>query len=129
MRFLGHYLLTGILFAVIDSIWLTIVANKFYKKEMKDLLADKPSFPPAILFYLISILGQVIFVLDPALGAHSFSYAIGHGALLGLVCYATYDLTNASTIKGWSSKVTIVDTLWGTVLTAAVSSIAYSILK
>jgi uncharacterized membrane protein len=129
MHFVGHYLLDGVLFAAIDSIWLTIVANKFYKREMKSLLADKPSFGPAILFYLLAILGQVVFILNPALGAHSFSYAVGHGALFGLVSYATYDLTNASTLKGWSNKVTVIDMIWGTVLTTVVTSIAYAILR
>lgn len=128
MDFLGHYLLVGGLFAVIDSIWIGIVANKFYKSQMKDLLLDKPKFGPAILFYLISVTGIVVFAVNPALGADSLSYALGHGALLGLASYAAYDLTNASTLKGWSNKVTIVDLTWGTLVTAVVSVLAFLIL-
>jgi len=127
--FLGHYLLVGVLFAVIDSIWIGVVANKFYKKQMGALLLDKPKFVPAIIFYLINIAGMVIFVVNPALDANSLSYAVSRGALLGLVGYATYDLTNASTLKGWPKAVTIVDMIWGTFVTALVCTVAFLILQ
>lgn len=128
MQFIGHFLLVGALFAAIDSVWIGVVANKFYKSQMKSLLLDKPKFVPAIIFYIIAIIGMVVFVVNPALGADSWTYAMGHGALLGLVGYATYDLTNASTLKGWPKLVTIVDMTWGTVVTAAVCTAAYLIL-
>ena len=128
MQFIGHFLLVGALFAAIDSVWIGVVANKFYKSQMKSLLLDKPKFTPAIIFYIIAIIGMVVFVVNPALGADSWTYALGHGALLGLVGYATYDLTNASTLKGWPKLVTIVDMTWGTVVTAAVCTAAYLIL-
>jgi uncharacterized membrane protein len=92
-------------------------------------LLAKPKFGPAILFYIIAVFGIVIFALNPALGARSFSYALAHGALLGLVTYSTYDLTNLSTLKKWPVKMSIVDMAWGTLVTAAVTSVAYLILK
>lgn len=122
MEFLKHYALVGIIFVAIDAFWLTIVANKFYKKEMSGLLRDKPSMLPAVVFYFIYIAAIVFFALH---GATSFWQAAGKGALLGLAMYATYDLTNASTLKGWSKKVTVVDLLWGTFVTAVTTAVAF----
>ena len=130
MEFFWHYLIVGVLFAVIDAMWIGIVANKFYKKQMGDLLLAKPKFGPAIIFYLISIFAMVVFVIEPALDMDkSVSWVVAHGALLGLASYATYDLTNASTLKGWPKSVTLVDMLWGTFVTALVTTITFLIVQ
>jgi uncharacterized membrane protein len=127
MHFLYHYLVAAGLFVIIDSFWLTTVANKFYKAQLKELLLAKPNFIPAILFYVIYMFGLVIFVINPALGQHSLNYAIAHGALLGLAMYATYDLTNHSTLKGWPAKITYLDLVWGTIITTVVGTATYLI--
>ena len=131
MEFIGHFLLAGVLFAAIDALWIGVVANKFYKKELGGLLRDKPDFVPAVIFYFISVTAMVVFVINPALdlGNDGLGFALGHGALLGLASYAAYDLTNASTLKGWSKAVTVVDLLWGTFVTALVTTVAYLILR
>ncbi len=93
--------------AVIDAVWLTVVANKFYKSQIGSLLLDKPNFAAAILFYLIYVVGIVVFALSPALEDNSWKMALGLGALFGFVAYATYDLTNLSTLKGFPVKVVV----------------------
>jgi uncharacterized membrane protein len=113
---------------VLDALWLMFVANKFYKSQIGNLLLDKPNMVPAIIFYVIYVVGVVAFVIAPALEKGSLVHAVGYGALFGLVAYATYDLTNLSTLKGFTSKVVIVDLLWGAFITAAVAGIAYLIL-
>jgi uncharacterized membrane protein len=129
MEFIGHYLLVGAIFAAIDAVWIGVIANKFYKKHMAQLLLDKPKFGPAVLFYLINIAGIVVLALNPALGSDSLLRAIGLGAMLGVVGYATYDLTNASTLKGWPLKVTVVDIVWGTFVTALTTTLAFIVLS
>jgi uncharacterized membrane protein len=129
MDFLKHLLVAAALFVAIDSLWIKYVANSFYKKKLKSLLADKPSFGPAIVFYLIYMIGIVVFVVDPAHIRDSLSFALGHGALLGLVMYATYDLTNQSTLKNWPSTVTYVDMAWGTFVTGLVSTLVFIIFR
>src|SRR4051812_30728500 len=99
MDFLGQFLLAGLIFVAIDSLWIGIVANKFYKKELGSLLLEKPKFLPAIIFYLIAVAAMVILVINPALDADSVAKGFGLGAVFGLASYATYDLTNASTLK------------------------------
>ena len=115
---------------VLDAAWLGFIAPTFYKKHIGFIMADKPNWFAAIAFYLIFILGVTVFVVYPGWKNVDSLVKIGLlGALFGLVTYATYDLTNQATLKNWPYIVTIVDLMWGTVLTAAVSVVAVSILK
>jgi uncharacterized membrane protein len=127
MDFVFHVVVAGVIFVLIDSVWLGVVANKLYKRELGGMLRDKPDFIAAGIFYVLYIVGLVVFALQPALDDDSLSRAIGNGALLGLVMYATYDLTNKATLKNWSTKITIVDLIWGAIITGAVSALSYLI--
>ncbi len=120
---------TGVIMGVIDAVWLSVVANKFYKSQLGSLLMEKPNMPAAVLFYIIYVIGVVVFVLMPALEKQSWMHAATYGALFGLVAYATYDLTNLATLKGWPVKLVVVDLLWGMVLTASVSVLAYWVMR
>ena len=90
-------------------------------------MADKPNWIAAVIFYLLYIGGILFFSVLPALREHSWQTAVINGAILGLLCYATYDLTNMATIKNWPLIVVIVDIIWGIVLTGSVSVITYLI--
>jgi uncharacterized membrane protein len=81
----------------------------------------------AIIFYLLFIVGLVIFVIAPAVEKNSWTHALLFGALFGLITYATYDLTNLATVKNWPLLVTVVDLGWGAFLAGAVSTITYGI--
>jgi uncharacterized membrane protein len=127
--FLIRVLIAGGVMGVFDAIWLSVVASKFYKSQNGGLLLEKPNMTAAVIFYVIYVVGIVAFVLSPALEKDSWQYALGYGALFGFVAYATYDLTNLSTLKGFTTKLVVVDMLWGVCLTAAVSVISYGIIK
>ncbi len=129
IEFITRYAVAGIIFALIDAIWLSFVANKLYRSQLGNLLLEKPNLPAAILFYLVFLVGLVVFVINPALAAGSWKLAIGLGALFGLVTYATYDLTNLATLKGYPLTMTVIDMIWGTVLTASVAGLAVFILQ
>ena len=92
---------------------------------MGSILLEKPNMTAAILFYIIYVIGTVVFVISPALAKGSLSHAIGYGALFGFVAYATYDLTNLATLKGFSPKVVVIDLIWGAFLTATVAGVTY----
>lgn len=128
-EFIIRYLVAGALFAVIDGIWLSFVANKLYRSQLGSLLLDKPNLPAAVVFYLVFLVGLVVFVINPALSSGDWKVALGLGALFGFVTYATYDLTNLATLKGYPLTITIIDLIWGTVLTASVSVAAFFILQ
>lgn len=121
------YLIALPVFLAIDMVWLTLVAKNFYAKQIGYLLSKNPNLLAAFIFYLIFIAGLVFFVIIPALDRKMWLEALLAGAFFGLVTYATYDLTNLATIKDWPITVTIVDLIWGMVLSASVSVITYFI--
>lgn len=126
-QFLIKLLVAGGIMGIIDAIWLSVVANKFYKTQLGPLLLEKPNMIAAIVFYIIYVIGIVVFAVMPAVAAGDWKVALGLGALLGLVAYATYDLTNLATLKGFPLKIVIVDLIWGTVLTATVATATYTV--
>ena len=115
------YLLTLLIFLGIDSVWLGLVAPGFYRSQIGHLMADSVNLPAAGLFYLLFVGGMVFFVVGPAVGEGSMRMVILRGALYGLVTYGTYDLTNFATLRDWPLLVTVVDLVWGTLLSTAVS--------
>lgn len=121
-KYILAYVATGISFALIDSIWLRTMYERLYKPEIGSLMYDGGfRLGPAVAFYLLYILGMMIFAVGPALQSGKWQTALLWGALLGFFCYMTYDLTNYATLKVWSTKVTALDIIWGTVLTGSAS--------
>jgi len=125
--FLNLYLITLPVFFAIDMIWLGLVAKNFYAKQIGFLMKTNVNWPAAIIFYLLFIVGLVVFIITPALRQQSWQSALFFGALFGLISYATYDLTNLATINNWPLLVTVVDLIWGSVLAGSVSLISYLI--
>ena len=119
------YLTALVVFFAIDMVWLGIIASRLYRHYLGSLMAERVNWPAAIVFYGVFIAGLVYFVIEPA---ESLRYAIGAGAFFGFLTYATYDLTNLATLKGWPLTITIIDLLWGSFLCASVSGITYWIL-
>ena len=112
---------------VLDFVWLGVIAKKLYYDEMGTILLRKPNMFAAILFYIVYVVGAVVLVVLPALDSSSLSHALLYGGLLGFVAYATYDLTNLATLKGFSRKIVVIDLLWGTAITAVVCVVSYAI--
>ncbi len=111
-----------LLLLAIDGAWLYITAKRFYNKHVGSLMAAQPKKLPAAFFYLLYALGITLLVVMPAIqGDFNFLRTFFFGALLGLVAYGTYDLTNQATLKEWPLVVTLVDLVWGALLTGVVS--------
>ena len=91
------YLIALPVFFAIDMVWLGLVAKGFYRRQIGFLMRDGFNWPAAVAFYLLFILGLVVFVIAPAMDRDSWLRALGYGALFGLITYATYDLTNLAT--------------------------------
>jgi len=118
------YLITLAVFFLIDMIWLGVVAKGFYRRYLGTMLSPKVNWAAAILFYLLFIVGLLVFVIKPALISGEPLKALFLGVLFGLISYATYDLSNLATLKDWPLIVTIVDLIWGSVLGGAVSFVS-----
>ena len=123
------YVATGVAFAGLDAAWLSFATGRIYRPQIGGLLLDSFRIPPAVLFYLIYIGGIVFLAIAPALDSGRWTTALVRGAVLGLVAYGTYDLTNQATLKGWSPTVTVADLCWGVVATGAAASVGFLVMR
>ncbi|MCM2303008.1 MAG: DUF2177 family protein [Flavobacteriaceae bacterium] len=123
------YLLTFIVFLLIDMLWLGIIAKNLYQKYLGGFLTDQVNWIAAFIFYMLFVIGISIFAIYPAVQKGSVYHAILLGALFGFFTYATYDLTNLATLKDWPLPIVFIDIIWGTTLSAIVSFSGYYIVK
>ena len=128
-RFAVAYVVTLAVFCGLDFLWLGFVAKGYYQSQLGALLLEKPNVPVAVLFYLLYVAGVLVFAVLPALDAGQWSRALAHGALLGFFAYATYDLTNLATLKGWSAGVAMLDLAWGAVVTGVSATAGYLVTR
>ena len=129
MTYVVAYIATAVVFLGLDALWLSRIALGMYRQELGALLLDKPNLPIAAGFYLLYVAGIVILAIAPALGEGGWIKALLMGAVLGLVAYGTYDITNLSTLKGYTVKIALTDLAWGTALTAVSATIGYLVVK
>ena len=129
MYYFKLYLATLAVFLAADMVWLVFVARSFYKKYLGYLMAPTVNWTAALIFYLLFIVGILVFVVGPGVKENSLQNTIFRAALFGLVTYATYDLTNLATVNHWPLAVTLVDLAWGTVLSVIVSIAGFFMAK
>src|SRR5690348_6643093 len=98
MRLVVSYLVTFLVFTVVDLSWLSIMGPALYRPTLGDILLPDLRLAPAAVFYLIFPIGIVAFAVNPAVNASSVATAVGYGFLFGALAYATYDLTNFATL-------------------------------
>lgn len=123
MTWIVAFVAAALAFGVLDAIWLGWAGENFYRPKLGDMLADSFRMGPALVFYAAYVAAMVWFAVRPGL-AGGLGAAALNGALLGAICYATYDLTNQATLKQWSTTITIVDICWGAFATSVAATIA-----
>lgn len=119
------YVLTLVVFLLVDLVWLVGIARTFYKRQLGSLMRPRPLWLAAFGFYLLYVVAVLVLAAWPAVRDGAVGDAAWKGALLGLAAYATYDLSNFATLKGWPAQVVAADLAWGTALTTVVSLAAY----
>jgi uncharacterized membrane protein len=123
-QFAVAYAAMAVVFLALDALWLGTMAERLYRPAIGHLMRERFAFGPALAFYVIYVAGVVVFVIAPALAERRYQSALGMGALLGLLAYATYDLTNQATLKDWAWRVTLADLCWGSFVTAVSAAAA-----
>ncbi len=127
--YIWQYMIAIVVFLGLDAIWLSTAGRTVYYNEIGSILLDRPNLPIAFLFYLIFVAGMVAFVIAPAVAIGSVQQAVVMGAFFGFVAYATYDLTNLATLKGFTVKIAIIDMIWGAFLSASVCGLTTLLVK
>jgi uncharacterized membrane protein len=129
MTYLALYGITLLVMLPLDVLWLSTAGPTIYQKEIGALLLDKPALGPAAAFYLLYGVGVVFFAVAPAVRDGQWSTALLNGALFGFMAYATYDLSNLATLRGYTTTIALVDLTWGTVLTGVSSTLAFAVAR
>lgn len=125
MKTLAVFFFAFILVPIIDYIWLARIMQGFYLRELGEIARTeggvfKPQILPAVGVYILLALSVITLVLP--LAQQDISRAAFYGALVGLIVYGVYDLTNLAVLNNYSIKITVVDILWGTFLCSVVSA-------
>jgi uncharacterized membrane protein len=124
MAYLIAYVVCILVMGGLDFFWLSNTSGPLYHRDLSPLLADNPNMTVAVIFYLLFVVGILIFAVRPALANGDWRTAALFGALFGFFAYATYDLTNFATMKVWTLRVTLLDIAWGTFLTGTAAAAA-----
>lgn len=119
------YVCSMLVFVALDGVWLTLMSERLYRPALGEILATRVDMPAAAAFYLIYGLGLTVLASRPALKEASPGRAAVNGAVLGLVAYATYDLTNQATLRVWATRLTLADIAWGMVVTTIAALAGY----
>lgn len=129
MRHVIAYFMTTIAFFATDFVWLTQIAPDFYATHLGELMADDVNYGAAAAFYAMFIGAIVFFAVSPAVAAQNWRVAALNGAVLGLISFSTYALTNLAAIRDWPALVSYVDMAWGTGLTGASATLGYFLTR
>jgi uncharacterized membrane protein len=128
-KFLYSWIMLLVLMVIIDFVWLSIMGPKFYKAHLHHLFAENIGYFSAFMVYFLFTFGLSWLVIIPALNQNISPLNVAFsGFIFGLVVYGVYDLTNQATLKNWPVLVTVIDALWGGILSSAISYIGYKCL-
>ncbi|MEO7938780.1 MAG: DUF2177 family protein [Burkholderiaceae bacterium] len=130
LKYLAAYGATAVVMLVVDFVWLGVIAKSFYRDGIGHLMADTPNMAAGGAFYLLYPLGVLLFAVAPGMWSGAVATpaevpwvrAVWAGALFGFFAYATYDLSNLATLRGWPLRVVLVDIVWGSALTAVAAA-------
>lgn len=118
------YISAAIVFGILDAIWLRWAGPNLYEPVIGEIMAENFRIAPAAAFYLVYLAGMCWFAIKPGLESGQVSAALLNGAILGAVCYATFDLTSQAVFKVWATHISVADILWGTFVTGTSAAIA-----
>jgi len=106
------FLVSAILFVALDFFYLNPIKGIF-TKQIQSIQGEpvKVNLLGVVLCYIFLIIGINYFIIGP-------NKSVSDAFLLGLVIYGVYETTNYALFKNWSTKILIIDTLWGGILFA-----------
>ena len=116
-----QYLLTAIIFVVLDGLYLNLIKD-YFNKQIKSIQGSdiKVNIIAVGITYVFLIFGINYFIIKN-------NRSVKDAALLGLVIYAVYEFTNLSLFKNWTYLTAFIDTTWGAVLFGLTTGIVYKI--
>jgi uncharacterized membrane protein len=129
LTYLAAFAATAVVFLGLDYLWIAVLARDFYRQQLGPLMLEQPNLVAAGIFYVLYVGGILYFAILPALHGGGWATALVAGAVLGLVAYGTYDMTNLATLKSWPIATSFADILWGITLTATAATAGYGVAR
>jgi uncharacterized membrane protein len=129
MVYVAGYVSILVVFGVIEAVWLSTMGPLLYRPTLGDILLTNLRVAPAVVFYLMYPVGILVFASLPALRADAMMSAVWLGLLFGGIAYATYDLTNFATLRNWTLQITVIDIVYGAVVTAIVAAVGFLAMR
>ena len=123
------YAATAVVFLLMDAVYLRFIGGALYRAALGDYLVEPVRVGPAVAFYVIYVLGLVYFAVLPGLASGHWVGALGRGAAVGFIAYATYELTNYATLARWTPALVAADMAWGTIVSAVGATAGYAALR
>ena len=117
-KYLAAYLATTVVMVALDILWLGVIAKSMYQQAIGHLMAEQPRLLVALVFYALYPVALLVFAIAPQANDPAWGKALLMGALFGFFAYATYDLSNLATLRDWPIRMTLIDMVWGTVVSA-----------
>jgi uncharacterized membrane protein len=116
---MNQYLLSAIIFVLLDSFYLHLIQN-YFNQQIKSIQGSsiQINYVGAIITYIILIIGLNYFILQK-------KKSVFDAMILGFIIYGVYEFTNLSIIKNWKLLTAIMDTAWGTILFGLTTAIVY----
>lgn len=128
-KYLAAYAAALVVMTAIDLLWLGVIARPLYQQGIGHLMAEQPKIWVGALFYVVFPIGLMLFAVVPNEAAAQWSKTLVAAALFGFFAYATYDLTNLATLKAWPWSLALMDTVWGTFVSAVSAAAAKGVLN
>jgi uncharacterized membrane protein len=117
-KYLAAYLATAVVMVALDILWLGVIAKTMYQQAIGHLMAEQPRLLVALVFYALYPVALLVFAIAPQANDPARGKVLLMGALFGFFAYATYDLSNLATLRDWPIRMTLIDMVWGTVVSA-----------
>lgn len=124
MQWIIAFVAAGVAFGILDFFWLRWAEPNLYRPVIGEIMADNVRLGAAGAFYVLYLFGMLWFAIKPGLASGSIATAMLNGALLGGLCYATFDLTSQAVMKVWATHISLADIAWGAFATAVASGVA-----
>lgn len=128
------FVLALVVFAFLDTIWLGYIMSSKYKEWFGALARLNPdgsfniNFVAAVGVYILLAAAVVFFVLPRTVGGGPLIVFL-FGALMGLIIYGVYDLTNAATLVRWPLNLILADVAWGALATGLTALVVTNLGK
>lgn len=106
---------------MVRYLYQTTYAGMFTKINSGTNTSTTRLYTAGIIVYLLMAIGLYVFVISASVDM-SFIHTILKGALLGVILFGVYDMTNVATIPAFGIKEAMIDTLWGGMLFGIVTA-------